>query len=153
MALERFELIEGSTLTLALPDGCQLRADWQSGGATQSATVTASGGEAEFTPEATGNYYLAIRGSDTENWRRYGKLEVVPLVDLDYERMLTELASVNSRITEAQDSLIQYEFTDPSGTAAKRVTLGMLMRTRGMLEARIANYERALEGAPPVRWS
>ena len=72
---------------------------------------------------------------------------------VDHERMKTELALVNDRISTAQDSLIQFQFTDPSGTTATRMTLRRLIETRASLEARLANYERALRSDPPVRFS
>ena len=153
MALESFEIIEGGSLELSLPTGHQLRADWVAAGVTQTETITAAADTATFTPAATGCFYLAIREDTADNWCRYGSLEVIPLVDLDHERMKTELALVNDRISTAQDSLIQFQFTDPSGTAATRMKISELVRTRASLEARLANYERALRGDPPVRFS
>ena len=153
MAIATLEIIEGNTLRFDVYTSAQLRADWQVGGVTQTETVDAVSGEIAFAPSAAGTYYLATRTDATTDWCRYGILEVVALVDLTYEQMKTELANVNSRIATAQDSLIQYQVTDPSGTAVTRMTLSALMRTRGNLEARLANYERAARGDPPVRFS
>ena len=153
MSLAQFEIIVGNSLVLDLDTGHQLRADWKVGTATQTQTVTAAAGQVTFSPTAKGNYYLATRENAQCPWVRYGLLEVVDLVDATYERLLAELASVNERIEDSQTSLIQYQVSDPSGTAATRMTLKRLMDLRGMLEARVANYERAARGEAPVRFS
>ena len=154
MSLAQFEIIVGNSLILSLPTGHLLRADWKDGtGATKTQTITAANGQAMFSPTTIGNYYLATRENTECPWIRYGLLEVVDLVDITYERLRQELDDVNTKIAEGQTSLIQYEVTDPSGTAAKRMMLNQLIRLRGMLEARLANYERAARGESPVRFS
>lgn len=154
MSLAQFEIIVGNSLVLTLPTGHELRADWRdANGDVQSSTVTAADGRATFAPSITGNYYLATREAANCPWERYGLLEVVDLVDATYERLRDELDSVNKRIQDSQTSLIQYQVSDPSGTAATRMDLNRMMRLRGMLEARLANYERAARGESPVRFS
>ena len=153
MALERYEIIHGNDFEFPLETGGVLRADWKDGTATMSNTAVSAGGMAVFTGLAPGNYYLACRESATDPWVRVGTLEVSSLVDEDYELLVTELANVNALIAGNEKSLIQYQATDPSGTAVTRMTLLRLTEHRGRLEARLANYERAMQGRPPVRFS
>ena len=155
MSLAQYQIINGDSLELVLTTGHAMRADWNESGATQSQTVTAAAGKVTFTPSAIGSYYLATREDATKPWCRIGMLEVVTLVDSTYERLKAELANVNAMLESAPTAkeLIQNEVTDPSGTAVKRMNISQLTRYRGVLEARLANYERAAQGRPPVRWS
>ena len=155
MSLAQYQIINGDSLELVLTTGHTMRADWMDGGATQSATVTAANDRVTFTPSAIGSYYLATREDATKPWCRIGMLEVVTLVDSTYEGLKAELANVNAMLESAPTAkeLIQNEVTDPSGTAVKRMNISQLTRYRGVLEARLANYERAAQGRPPVRWS
>ena len=155
MSLAKYQIINGDSFELALTTDHMMRADWNESGVTQSQTVTAVAGVATFTPSAIGSYYLATREDATEQWCRIGLLEVVTLVDSTYERLKAELANVNALLENSATAkeLIQFEITDPSGTAVKRMNISQLNRHRGVLEARLANYERVAQGRPPVRWS
>ena len=156
MALAQYQIIDGDSLELELTTGHSMRADRRVvGGAKESHTVTSAAGRVVFTPAVLGNYYLAVREDATKPWCRIGMLEVVSLVDSTYEGLKVELENVNALLENAETAkeLIQNEITDPSGTAIKRMNISQLTRHRGVLEARLANYERAAQGRPPVRWS
>lgn len=152
MALERHQILVGNTFRLALETGQQLRLDWvDSAGATQTATVTAASDEASYEPQAAGTFYLATRESATDDWCRYGALDVVALADATEEQLVRELANVNALIANSHTELVQYQHSDASGTAVTRMTLRRLLETRGLLETRLADYRRRKVGGYPLR--
>ena len=76
---------------------------------------------------------------------------MVSLVDATEEQLVEELAGVNEQIRVSRVSLIQYQISDPSGTAATRMTLDSLHRHRAKLEIRLARYRRERQGILPAR--
>ena len=150
MALSRWTILDGDTFRLALAGG-QLRADYaDSAGVTQTSTVDVADGEAEYIPAGGARtYYLATREDATDPWCRIGTLEVESLVDAEEETLKRELADLNTRVSEIE--AIQFEVTDPSGTAVKRVDLVRLRNARSRAETRLANYRRKRQGRYPMR--
>lgn len=150
MDLRYFECIVGNTLRVPLADGHQLRVDWRDGTTLRTMTGDVSGGYAMFQPTAAGNYYLAVREDSTADWQRYGVLESVDLIDATREQMISEIDAINEHITALEG--VQFQVTDPSGTAVTRMTLNRLLEARGRLEARLALYETGQAGRPPLRF-
>ena len=72
MSLASHRLILGNTLTLDIPSGHELRADWKANGTTGTATVIAGAAGAEFRPSELGRYYLATREDSTSDYARPG---------------------------------------------------------------------------------
>ena len=95
MTLASHRIILGNALTLDIPSGHELRADWTANGSTSTSTVTANDDGAEFRPSDLGRYYLATREDSTSDWCPAGLLVVVNLANDDYERICAELDTVN----------------------------------------------------------
>ena len=142
-----FSIILQDDFTLALPTGSELRADLN---ATTSLTATAVDDVVTITPVTKGVYYLVTRSDAESNWQRLGELHVQTIHDEMATQLRAELDTVNGYILEQQE-LIQYQVTDPSGTAVTRMTLKSLITTRATLEARLSDYLRVQRGQPPVR--
>ena len=154
MPLARHEILLGNTFRLDLPEGSGLRLDWMdAAGARQTFTGHVDGGEVSYMPAEAGTYYLATRDDADADWCRYGVLAVVELIDATEERLVRELATINETIEKSHNELVQFEHTDPSGTAVKRVEIDRLMRLRGRLEVRLTDYRRIRQGRLPVRLS
>ena len=145
----RYPLIEGGTFTADVPDGGELMIQ-RDGQAVVTVTVSGDDG-ATYDPPAAGRYYLAVRRNSTATFCLAGVLDVIPLVDATEEQLVAELAKVNTQIDEAFLSHAQYQISDPSGTAATRMTLGALQRYRSTLEIRLSRYRTAMQGGLPVR--
>jgi len=150
MSLNRYSVLLGNTFRLELETGHQLRAAFMSGTTTTNTDVTATDGEASFEPAAVGRYYLATREDSTSDWCRIGALDVEALVDETEERLVSELAGVNTLIEESRNDLVNFQQSDPSGTQVIRMTLRRLMETRGVLEARLADHRRRKRGRMPL---
>ena len=149
--LERYEIIQGDAFKIALKTGYKLRADFrQTSGTVDSNTYDAANDEATFTPTAAGDYYLAFREADGKPWQRLGVLAVVPLVDERLQTLKAELADLTERVSAAES--VQYQVSDPSGTAVSRVDLVRLRLQRAWAEIRLARYQRAKQGLQPARF-
>ena len=149
---ERYRVILGNTFTADLPDGAQLRVDHRDSSALiSSETIDADADGADFEPLATGLYWLAWRPDEDAEWCRAGVIECATLVDEDEENLIAELETVHEQIRDSTLSLIQYQVTDPSGTAVTRMTLKSLHAYRATLELRLAEYRRTRRGALPMR--
>ena len=146
MGSDVFRILEGDDFELALPDGSELRAQAPGGAAV---TVEAEDGAVEIAAPAKGVHYLATRESEGSRWLRLGELHVEALVDEIIERLRSELAALNERVTAVE--AIQVSVTDPSGTEVTRVGLVALRRQRALAEARLADALRRRRGDPPVR--
>ena len=156
MALLRKTILDGSTFRLALADGEQLRVDYvDSAGATQTETIDESDGEAAYQPSAGARtYHLARRESATADWYRIGALVVEALVDEEDGRLVAELGGGQRRSSPTNTAeLVQYQHTDPSGTAVMRMKLSELNTLRARLEIRLTNYRRKRQGRYPLRFA
>ena len=155
MSLASHRIILGNALTLDIPSGHELRADRVANGVTSSSTTTATDGGAEFRPSELGRYYLATREDATEDWCPAGMLEVVNLANDGYERVCSELDTVNTLLANPGNvnSFIQYTVATPDGTSVTRMTVRALHKHRGDLEARKASFERAYSGRMPLRFN
>ena len=154
MPLARHEILLGNTFRLELPEGSGLRLDWMdAAGARQTFTGHVDGGEVSYMPAEAGTYYLATRDDADSDWCRYGVLSVVELIDATEEQLVRELANINALIADSQNELVQFQQTDPSGTAVTRIRLDGLMRLRGKVEVRLTDYRRIRQGRLPVRLS
>ena len=146
----------GDQHTVAVPEGHELIAARVVGGATViTPTVTAGPDGADFRPTELGRYYLRTRKDSTENYRNAGLLEVVPLANVDYEALCSELDAMNAAIRNEGNltSFIQWMVETPDGTKVTRMTLGRALAHRAMLEARKIDYERQWSGRMPVRFN
>ena len=153
MTERRVEIIQGDAFTLeGLSVGVQMRVDFREADASISTvTVDEVDGTITHTPASLGTHYVALRPSATESWETFGTLVVRTLVDEVRERLVTELADLNERVSEL--SAIQYQESDPSGTSVTRVSLMQLRLSRAKAETRLADYERVRQGRLPVRLS
>ena len=154
MTIERrIEIIEGDAFTLeGLSDGVQMRVDFrESDESITTTTLAEADGVITHTPTPLGTHYAALRSSATESWQTWGTLVVRTLVDEVRERLVTELTDLNKRVSEL--SAIQFQESDPSGTAVTRVNLIQLRSARARAETRLADYERVRQGRLPVRLS
>ena len=150
----RYPLIVGGAFTADIPSGSELHVSYRdAAGADQSSTVTATADGAAYTPLVVGRYYLGWRRTSAEPVCPAGVIDVTTLVDDIEEQLVEELHGVNEQIRESRVSLIQYQISDPSGTAATRMTLEALNRTRARLEIRLARYRREQQGILPARMS
>ena len=150
----RYPLIVGGAFTADIPSGSELLVGYRdSVGASQEASVTADADGASYTPPNVGRYYLGWRRTSAEPVCPAGVIDVTSLVDDIEEQLVEELNGVNVQIRESRVSLIQYQISDPSGTAATRMTLESLNRTRAKLEIRLARYRREQQGILPARMS
>ena len=125
MPLGSIRIFVGDQHTVAVPEGHELIAAREVNGASVTATVTAGPDGAQFRPSELGRYYLRTRKDSTENWCNAGLLEVVPLVNTDYEALCSELDAMNAAIRNPGNlgSFIQYQVTTPDGTSVMRMTL------------------------------
>ena len=155
MSLASHRIILGNTLTLDIPSGHELRADWTASGSTSTSTVIANDDGAEFRPSDIGRYYLATREDSASDWCPAGLLEVVNLVNDGYEAVCSELETVNALLAKAGNvnSFIQYEVATPDGTSVKRMTVRALHKHRADLEARKVAFERVYSGRMPLRFN
>ena len=155
MPLGSIRIFVGDQHTVAVPEGHELIAAREVNGASVTATVTAGPDGAQFRPSELGRYYLRTRKDSTENWCNAGLLEVVPLVNTDYEALCSELDAMNAAIRNPGNlgSFIQYQVTTPDGTSVMRMTLKNAHERRALLEARKTDYERQWSGRMPVRFN
>ena len=155
MSLASHRILLGNKHTVPVPEGYELRADRRVNGTIEQHFVTASVDGAEFRPSELGRYYLATREDATSDWCAAGMLEVVPLVNADYEAICAELDTVTALLGNAGTTkeLIQFEVTDPSGTSVKRMSVRALHKHRADLEARKAAFERQYSGRMPLRFN
>ena len=152
MPQQLWTLINGSPFVYPLQSG-KLRVDHQTDAGTQSQTYDPVDGKVTFTPAVKTTYYLAFRADDAQPWCPVGRIIVVDLVDATENQLRTELENVNSRIKDAQDSLIMYQDSDPSGSSSMRMTLNRLNDLRAKLEVRLADYYRRQTGGLPMRFA
>ena len=145
MTETRWHLLSGDTWTLEdIASGASVRID----SATTTEELTADTDGISYDPPAVGVYYVATRMESTDPWRRLGVLEVSALVDAIEERLRSELAALNTRVTEAE--LYHSQVTDPSGTSVTRMNLAQVRRQRAQAEVRLATYIKRKAGRLPV---
>ena len=153
MDLSRYEIINGDQFSLPLTTGWELRLDnMDADGRVDTYSVISRNGVATYTPTETGVFYLAARPDASTAWDRLGELHVVALIDEDAERLRKELTDLNTQVGELEE-LIQYQITDPSGTAVTRMRLSEVRTARSKAEIRLADYMRVRQGRYPLRLS
>lgn len=148
----RYPVVVGGTFTADVPAGSILHVQEASAATAETVTADADGATTEALT-AVGRYYLGWQKSSTDPICPAGVIDVVSLVDADEESLVAMLEGVKTKITAAESSLVQFQISDPSGTAATRMNLAQMHRLRRSLENQLADLRRKKSGALPVRLS
>ena len=109
--------------------------------------VQAADGKLTLPAPAKGVWYIATRAADDVPWQRVGVLLVQSLVDEVREKLVSEIADLDKRVVAAE--AVQFQVSDPTGSAVTRVNLPALRAARSRAEQRLRDYDRRRVGIPP----
>ena len=148
----RYPVLLGNTFVADLESGAQMRVGYRTAAGTDSMTeaITADADGASYEPETAGQFYVQARADADSDWCPAGVIDCSGLVDAYEETLVARLAELDKLLADPT-SLVQYQISDPSGTAATRMTLQSVERERRRLQAELFGHRRRQRGGLPVR--